>query len=174
MIDGHPTTVRGHQVMIDGHPTTSRRTLIAAASATALLSACGTTAPSLQTDLDLLSAFARAAGPVLTAVAPGQATTIDTAVNYIVSTDAALSGMISTTTPNSTVSGIVSGVEALAPLALSLLPSGSAVVLAAQAALALVPELLSAAGVSAPPTAATGPGGMTAAQARVVLRGLPR
>ena len=142
----------------------NRRSMLTIISAAAL-AGCGT---KVQTDLDLVTAFAVAAGPAIKQASPANAATVDTAVNGIVAVDKALAGVVTPSTPQSTVAQIMAYVQVLAPLAIAALPPGSPYVLAAQAAVALLPVFAAAVGMAG----ATPVSGMTVAQARVVLRGL--
>lgn len=146
----------------------NRRSLLTTLPALAV-AACANPAQA-QTDLDLIAAFAQGVGPVVVAANPSSAGTVSTVVADIVAVDKTLAGVVTSATPQSTVAQITTDVEALAPIAIAALPTGSTYVLAAQAALALLPAIERAAGltgaIAAPVT------GMDEAAARTVLRGL--
>lgn len=146
----------------------NRRSLLATLPALAV-AACANPAQA-QTDLDLIAAFAQAAGPVVVAANPSSASTVNTVVTDIVAVDKALAGVVTSTTPQSTVTQITTDVQALAPVAIAALPAGSTYVLAAQAALALLPAIERAAGLTGATAAPVA--GMDEATARTVLRGL--
>ena len=143
------------------------RSLLAASALAALLAGCNSASP--QTDLDLLAAFAQGVAPVIKAADPAVANTVDAAVADIVKVDTALSGVVAAGTSQSTLQEIEADVNALAPLAISALPAGSAWAEAAQAADDLLPAIEAAVGA-----AGAGPAKAhkySPTQARLVLRG---
>ena len=114
-----------------------------------VLSACGTPTSQVQTYADLITAGVVAFAPALRVKAsPTQRSQIDVAVVAIQRADTALA----TATGQQAVlnvQSIVASVQAIAPIAIELLPPGSAEALAASAAVSLLPAILRAAGVGA-------------------------
>lgn len=152
----------------------NRRTVTASLifATPAYLAACsGKVTPSqLVTDADLVTSGVDLFAPIARLNAsPADQANIDRAVEAVHAADKAIQTAAGADTTLS-VRSLQAGVMALVPLALSYLPKDSSYALAAQAALALLPAILRAAGLASAPMAAKTPG-MSEAQARLVLRG---
>lgn len=148
----------------------NRRFLLTSAAATAL-AACGTQTSQLQAYADLITTGVAVFAPVAEKNAtPEQIATIERSVAAVQAADKALA---TSTGQDATLNAqnLVVAVQAVAPIALALLPAGSTEALAVTAALSLVPALLRLAGVTMAPATARGPV-MSEGAAATYLRGL--
>lgn len=151
----------------------NRRTVTASLifATPAFLAACsGTTPTQLQTDADLIATGVSVFAPAIIKTSPNQADTVNTAVKTIQDADKALAKETGSSATLDTES-LVAAVQVIAPIAIALLPGGSVAALAATAALALLPAVLKAIGVTQPPTARVA-ARMDEDAARALLRGL--
>jgi hypothetical protein len=157
----------------------NRRELLASTalcSIPALLAACSQpiTMTQVQTDANLIAAGVSAVAPAILAdpkLAPADAATIRSAVAVIQQANSVIQG--TTVTPSGSVQQIVAAIRLLAPVALVALDASSPQAIAINAAVALLPVLLQAAGM--PPAAmASAHPSMSAAEARMVLKGAAR
>jgi hypothetical protein len=151
---------------------TRRQTLAGSAALLVALAGCaGTTTVSQgANDLALLAA---GLAPVVDAAAPlADPNTVGKIRQYLATIQAASAAVSSATAaPTGVVQEAIAAVNALVPIVLPLLPNGSALVVAAQAALALVPVVLAEFGIAATPTAGKSkPVGMPADTARSALK----
>lgn len=145
----------------------NRRTLLRttiAIPALAALAACSSTQMTQVTsDVQAITTGLTNIMPQIATVVPAAAVAqLTTYLNDLKSLAATVSGNVSATT----IQQVAKDVEAFADLVLPLVPGGAVFVVAINAALALLPGLLAAVGVSAGTLAAPA---MTPAQARAVL-----
>jgi hypothetical protein len=150
--------------------TPTRRHLLGATAILPLaLAACqGQTASQLQSDVTALSTGLSGVVAALQAVPGVAASVIAQAQTAIATIQANASAIASALTPSATtVQSISSAVTALSGLLTPFFPGAPAIAAVIQAAVAIVPVILSEAGVSG---AVAGAGvGMSAAQARAIL-----
>lgn len=133
----------------------------------ALLMGCQTPAK-VTTDADLVAAGIVALGPVLDQAMPANAAVIDKAVADVQVADRLIDAAAAGNDPTDAAT-IARVVQSIAPLALQAFPAGSEYALIANAAVALLPVVLSTAQL---PSAAPGKVTMDANAARRVLRGV--
>ena len=155
----------------------NRRRLLATTGILALLAACSTGAPTLtqlQTDAALVTAGA-AAVAVSVEATPNLDPAVRAKIDSAMATVNAANGVIqqSTQTPGTAAQQFVVAVRVAAPLLLATLNPSSPEAIAVNAALALLPTILTAAGVPAAPVPAArlGMGAEEAAEARLVIHG---
>ena len=147
-----------------------RRLTLLGTCATLALASCNTPTSQVQMYADLITAGVVAFAPALRVKAsPTQRSQIDVAVAAIQRADTALA---TATGQQATlnVQSIVAAVQAIAPIAIELLPPGSVEALAASAVVSLLPAILRAAGVTPAPTIAPPP--MDEGRATAVLRAM--
>jgi hypothetical protein len=150
-----------------------RRTALAV-SAIALLAGCGVTATPTQTQLQTTAALVAAGVDAVAAsvlATPNLSATTAAQINGAVTTVNAANQVIqqATTAAPTSAQQIVAAVKIAAPLLLATLNASSPEAVAINAALALLPTILAAAGVAA---AAPAPGKtMDPAEAMLVLKG---
>ena len=149
----------------------NRRTLLATTLLIPLgLGACASTTPSqLATDVALIASGLGAAIAAIAAIPGVPVATVKQLQGYLatIQADAKAVAAATATVATGTVQEIASVVQALAPIALSFVPGGSAVWSIVNSALSLLPSVLAAVGVSgaSPVKAVYSPDG-----ARLVLR----
>jgi hypothetical protein len=163
-------------------PLSRRRALLSASVLVpaALLAACGTPTPAtpvtppinpIATDTNLIAGGISAVIASITASAGSTpSANVVKLQGYLttIQTDAAQVAAATATPATSVISEIAQTVQAIAPIALSLIPGGSALVDVVNAALSLLPSLLSAVGLSAATAGAKAPI-YTPDQARLIL-----
>lgn len=154
----------------------NRRTILTALPALALI-ACqpgATPQTQLQTTAALVTAGVAAVAISVLAtpnLAPDTAAKINSAVASVNAANGVIQG--ATATPGTAAQQIVVAVRLAAPLLLGVLNASSPEAIAIQAALALLPTILAAAGVP-PVQAMAGPAGMEPAEAALILKGYTR
>ena len=125
---------------------------VAAAPILMVLGRCaGTPSTSqLATDVGLIASGLAAAIAAVAAIPGVPAATVTQLQGYLatIQADAKAVAAATATAATGTVQEIVSAVQALAPIALSFVPGGSAVVAIVNAALSLLPSILAAIGVA--------------------------
>jgi hypothetical protein len=147
----------------------SRRSILAAIPAAAVIGCAGVTTATLASDAQLVLAGAQSLGDAVMAIANVPAATVSQVNSDIATVTQGCQAIAAGTANDSTVvPEVVDAIKAVVPIVLPLLPNGSALVPVANALLAMVPALLAYVGVSG---AAVGVVPVyTPDQARLILR----
>lgn len=152
-----------------------RRHLLAFVATLPILAGCGTTPTinSVANDVQVVSAGLKAIAPsILTAIGTDKVVA-DKFQSYMDTITAGASSIVTATSATSTsiVQQVIAAVQAIAPLVLSLVGLPASIVTVIQAAVAMLPSIAAAVGLTlamkATPT-------MTPAAARLILQGAAR
>jgi hypothetical protein len=148
----------------------NRRTLLratVAVPALAALAACGASLSQVTSDVQTIASGLAGIMPQISSIPGIAASSVAKLSGYLADLKSLASQVAANATPSATtIQQVASDVQAFADLALPLIPGGAVYVVAINAALALLPGLLAAVGVSAGSLEAPE---MTPAQARSVL-----